>query len=71
MIVFVDVLKLLSENGWSGYRLQKEHRISNGTLSRLRAGLSVSTETLNTICDLCRCQPGDLIRYVDDTEPNG
>jgi len=66
MIVFEDVLKLLSENGWSTYRLQKEHMISNGTIVRLRKKQSVSTDTLNTICRLCQCQPCDIIHYADD-----
>ena len=66
MIVFANILKLLSENGWSTYRLQKERQISNGTIARLRAGQSVSTETLDTICRLCGCQPGDLIHYEPD-----
>jgi len=71
MIVFMDVLKRLSEHGWSTYRLQKERQISNGTISRLRAGQSVSTETLDVICRLCNCQPGELIRYEADKEGAG
>ena len=64
MIVFDHPLKLLSDHGWSTYRLQKERKISNGTIARLRAGLSVSTDTIGTICELCDCQPGDIISYV-------
>lgn len=68
MIVFNDVLKRLSENGWSTYRLRKEKQISNGTIDRLRAKQSVSTDTIDTICRLCQCQPGDIISYVDELE---
>lgn len=68
MIVFSDMLKLLSDHGWSTYRLQKERQISNGTISRIRAHQSVSTETIDTICRLCNCQPGDLMTYVPDNE---
>lgn len=63
MIVFADVLKLLADNGWSTYRLVKERRISNGTICRLREKKSVSTETINIICELCHCQPNDIMRY--------
>lgn len=66
MIVFHSLLKRLSENGWSAARLQREHQISNGTIIRIRAGMSVSTETINTICRLCHCQPGDLMTYEED-----
>ncbi len=69
MIVFIDILRKLSDAGWSAYRLQKERKISNGTLTRIRAGLSVSTDTIGRICELCNCQPGDLMRY--EREENG
>ena len=68
MIVFNNVLQLLSDNGWSTYRLQKERQISNGTISRLRAYQSVSTDTINTICKLCHCQPGDIMTYVEEED---
>lgn len=68
MIVFDDVLKRLSDNGWSTYRLRKEKQISNGTIDRLRAKQSVSTDTIDVICRLCHCQPGDIISYVDTPE---
>ena len=65
MIVYSDVLKLLQENGWSAYRLVKEREMGNGTLARLRAGESVSTDTIDTICRLCHCQPGDILTYQE------
>ncbi len=68
MLEFVNVLQLLSENGWSGNRLIKEKQISNGTLSRLRKHQSVSTTTIETICRLCHCQPNDIMRYVEVEE---
>ncbi len=68
MIVFDNILQRLSDNGWSTYRLIKEKQISNGTISRLRAYQSISTETVNTICKLCHCQPGDIMRYEEDEE---
>ena len=68
MIVFADLLRLLSENGWSTYRLRAEHMISSGTIDRIRARMSISTETVNTICRLCGCQPGDILSYVPDPE---
>lgn len=66
MIVFDDILKLLKDNGWSAYRLSKERIISNGTISRLRNRQSVSTDTIDTVCRLCDCQPGDIMRYEKD-----
>lgn len=66
MIIFQDILQKLSENGWSTYRLIKEKEISNGTIGRLRKHQSVSTATIDTICRLCHCQPGDIMTYKDE-----
>ncbi len=66
MLVCVDMLKLLSKHGWSTYRLQKEKQISNGTIMQIRAGKPITTTTIDTICRLCDCQPGDLMKYVPD-----
>ena len=65
MIIFKDILKKLSAAGWSTYRLQKEKQISNGVISRLRAGDSISTNTVDTICRLLHCQPNDIMEYIE------
>ena len=65
MIIFKDILKKLSTAGWSTYRLQKEKQISNGVISRLRAGDSISTNTVDTICRLLHCQPNDIMEYIE------
>ena len=67
MIVYQKVLEKLSDAGYSAYRIRKENLISGSTLDRIRTGLSVSTETIDTICRLCGCQPGELIKYEPDT----
>lgn len=64
MIVFSDILKLLSDHGWSTYRLVHDHVFGNSTITRLRNGTPINTETIDKICELCDCQPGDLMRYV-------
>jgi len=66
LIVFDDILQKLSRNGWSAYRLAKEKQLGNGTIDRIRHGQSLSTETIDKVCELCHCQPGDIMRW----EPN-
>ena len=68
LIVFANILEMLSEHGWSTYRLQKERQISNGTIIQIRNGRHISTRTIDKLCELCECQPGDLIRYVPDQQ---
>ena len=66
MIVYKDILGKLSAAGWSTYRLQQKKLISNGTIIQIRAGRPVTTSTLDVICSLLKCQPGDLIRWEPD-----
>ncbi len=66
MIVYKDVLGKLAAAGWSTYRLKKTKAISDGTVARLRHGKSVSTDTIGKICELCECQPGDILSYIPE-----
>lgn len=68
MIVFGPIMQMLTEHGYSSYRLRKERLLPEGTLSRIRNGEPINTTTLDTICRLCQCQPGDILSYVPDPE---
>lgn len=61
----IDVLAALKHVGYSTYRLRKENILGQSTIQMLRIGGSkISVETLDTICTLLSCQPGDLIEWV-------
>lgn len=66
MIVFVHVMELLLKNGWSSYRIRKEKILPEGTMTRIRNGCSINLTTVDTICRLCNCQPGDIMKYIPD-----
>ena len=66
MIVYHNILGKLASRGWPTTKLQREHLISNGTIIQIRAGKPITTTTIDTICRLCSCQPGDLISYEPD-----
>lgn len=63
MIVFVNILERLADSGWTSYQLRKHHVLPEGTLTRLRNGQSITLSTVDKICELCGCQPGDILRY--------
>lgn len=71
MIVYKDVFEQLAASGWTTYRLVKERMIGNGTITRIKKGMSVSTDTIGLICKLAGCQPGDLISYEPDEKEEG
>lgn len=64
MIVYNGVMERLAAAGWSSYKLRITKTIPEGTMTRIRNGEPISTETIDKICQLCNCQPGDILQYI-------
>ena len=62
----VDVMEKLKEAGYSSTRLRNEKIMGESYMSQLRHGKLVSWATVETVCRLLKCQPGDLLEYVPD-----
>ena len=62
----VDVLAALKAAGYNSVRLRNEKIIGQRQIQQLRDGELVSWLVIGRICSLLRCQPGDLVEYVDD-----
>ena len=67
----VDVLAALQEKGYNTNTIRKEKIMGEAMLQKLRSGQMVSWATLETLCALLDCQPGDLIEYVKEGEQGG
>ena len=65
----VEILAELKKKGYSSTRIREEKLIGQSSLQQLRRGELVSWKTLDTICSLLECQPGDLIEYVEAAQP--
>ena len=59
-----NLLELLKARGYNQTKLQREKLLPNQTLQNIRQGKMISLDTLNKICIMCRCQPGDLIECI-------
>jgi len=64
----INVLNALREAGYTTGRIRKEKLIGEQMLSKIRKGDLPSWKTVETICELLKCQPGDLVEYVPDAE---
>ena len=62
----VDVIAVLKEAGYNTNRIRKEKIMGEAMLQQIRSGQMVSWATLETICSLLECQPGDLIEFVKE-----
>ena len=62
----VDIMAELKKNGYSSTKIREEKLIGQSYLQQIRHGELVSWKTIDTICSLLECQPGDLIEYVKE-----
>lgn len=57
----IDVIGELSKRGYTPTVIRKNKWISQATLTKIRRGENINTSTLNILCVLLRCQPGDIL----------
>jgi putative transcriptional regulator len=62
----VDIMAELKKKGYSSTRIREEKLIGQSYLQQIRHGEIVSWKTIDTICALLECQPGDLIEYIPE-----
>ncbi len=62
----VDVMAQLKKKGYTSSKIREEKLIGQSYLQQLRHGELVSWKTIDTLCALLECQPGDLLEYVSD-----
>lgn len=67
IIYKIDVLEALKKAGYTAYRLRHEKIMGERVIQQLRQKELVSWKTIETICGLLDCQPGDLMEYVKET----
>lgn len=63
-----DIFTLLKEHGYNQTRIKKEKLLPAQTMINIRAGKSITLDTLNKICIMCKCQPGDLVEVIPTDE---
>lgn len=62
----IDVITALKDKGYTTYTLRKSKLLSESTIQKLREGLGVSWENLDTLCRLLECDIADLLEYVKE-----
>ncbi len=66
MISYDPLWKTMKERGATTYTLQVKGQISSSTIRRLKAGDSVSTNTLDALCKILQCNLADIVLYLPD-----
>ena len=66
MIVYTKLWKTMKNKGITQYQLINHYHVSAGQLSRLRSNQNVSSHTINILCEILDCQPGDIMEYIKE-----
>lgn len=69
MISYAPLWRTMEARKATTYTLQVKGGISSATVRRLKAGESVSTNTLDALCAILDCTVTDIIEYVPDLPP--
>lgn len=64
MIIYDNLWKTLKKKDISQYKLINTYGISTGQLDRLRKNESVSTNTLDKLCDILDCALCDIAEHI-------
>ena len=66
MISYRPLWATMKNRGVSQYKLIKDYHFSTGQLDRLRKNESVSTHTLDILCQILDCKIEDVAVYLDE-----
>lgn len=68
MIVYTPLWETLKKKGMSTYTLRVKFNISGSTVQRLRRNMSVSTNTLDDLCELLECSISDIVEHIPNNK---
>ena len=63
-----NILQALREAGYTTYKLRVDKHFSESTIQKFRKNLPVSWENIETLCNLLKCQPGDILIYSENDD---
>ena len=69
MISFAPLFKTMKEKKISSYKLEKLG-FSRATYYSIQQGNSISTNTVNQLCKLLKCEVSDIMEFIDEEEKN-
>lgn len=68
MIKYNKLFALLESRGLSATNWLRQNGVHPSVVNKLRKNERVNTDTIDRLCSLLQCQPGDFLEYVEPTE---
>ena len=66
LISYAPLWRTMAKTGATTYTLQVKGQISSSTIRRMKAGESVSTNTLDALCKILQCDLQDVVEYLPE-----
>ncbi len=66
MISYEPFFKTLEKNKKTLYALNKKDGISRNTIFRMQQGKPITTETIDKLCGILKCEISDIIELKKD-----
>ncbi|MEA4934970.1 MAG: helix-turn-helix transcriptional regulator [Lawsonibacter sp.] len=60
------LFSLLQAKGHSATYWLRQNGLHAATVNKLRKNERINTDTIETLCRLLNCKPGDLMEYIPD-----
>lgn len=67
-ITYSKLFSLLKSRGYSSTYWLRQNGLHPATVNKLKRNERVNTDTINLLCRLLDCQPGDIMEYVEEKE---
>jgi putative transcriptional regulator len=66
-ISFKKLFDLLQSKGHSSTYWLRQNGFHSATVTKLKKNQTVNTDTIDALCDLLNCQPGDIMEFTKNT----
>lgn len=71
MLKYNKLFVLLEKNGYTATKVKENNILGQATYYGLKKGTKgIDSKSINKLCALLNCQPGDIMEYVPDEQPN-
>ncbi len=69
MLKYDKLFELLKKNGYNVSKIREQAILGQATYYGLKNGTKgIDAKTIDKLCKLLNCQPGDIMEYVPDAE---
>lgn len=65
-ISYKKLLLKFEELGIKSTQIKEQKIMGQATWKKIKDGGNINTSTINDLCKLLHCQPGDIMEYVED-----